>query len=89
MGGEIWGRARIFVDIKAWKLAYGFVLYVYKFVPALLGNEKYGLLLQMKGSALSISANIAESFKREDKMIKLIFTIWLKSHRRNQGITLF
>lgn len=62
-----------FEDILAWQKAYNFVLLVYKALGNYPKDEKYGLCSQFQRAAVSISANIAEGYKRVGKADKLHF----------------
>ena len=50
--------------LKAWQVAMEIVQDVYKFTQQLPGEEKYGLVSQMRRSAISIPSNIAEGAAR-------------------------
>lgn len=56
-----------------WRKAHEFVLAVYAFTAAFPKQETYGLTLQMRRSAVSIPANIAEGFRRRGKADKARF----------------
>ena len=51
-----------FKDLEVWKLSIDFVEDVYKLTNAFPGNEKFGLVPQMRRAAVSISSNIALMF---------------------------
>ncbi len=51
----------------------GFVLAVYPFTAAFPKQETYGLALQLRRSAVSIPANVAEGFRRRGKADKARF----------------
>ena len=65
--------ANSFTDIKAWQFAYQFVLSVYKVTRTFPDTERFALCSQFQRAAVSIPANIAESFKRLSKSEKLRF----------------
>ena len=50
--------------LKTWQVAMEIVQDVYKFTQQLPGEEKYGLVSQMRRSAISIPSNIAEGAAR-------------------------
>jgi four helix bundle protein len=62
--------ARTFRDLVVWRKAHEFVLAIYSFTAAFPKQETYGLALQMRRSAVSIPANIAEGFRRRSKTEK-------------------
>ena len=62
-----------FEDVKAWQLAHGFVLKVYRFTKAFPDEENFGLTSQLRSAAVSIEANIAEGYKKLSKADKLRF----------------
>ena len=57
-------KIRNFRDLQVWKLGKKVVLEVYKVTRTFPQNEVYGLVSQMRRSALSIPSNIAEGFNR-------------------------
>jgi len=61
------------MQLDVWKFAHTLVLDVYKFTSTLPNEEKYGLVSQMRRSAVSIPANIAEGFKRKGQNDKAHF----------------
>jgi four helix bundle protein len=56
--------ARTFQDLIVWQKAHQFVLGVYRFTKNFPKEEMYGLTSQLRRSAVSIPANIAEGFKK-------------------------
>ena len=62
--------ARTFQDLIVWQKAHAFVLAIYKFTANFPKEEMYGLTSQLRRSAISIPANIAEGFKRKTKADK-------------------
>ncbi len=65
--------ARTFQDLLVWQKAHQFVLGIYTLTAAFPKPETYGLALQMRRAAVSISANIAEGFRRRGKPDKARF----------------
>lgn len=63
--------AEDFEDLLVWQKAHGFVLSVYRFVPGLPKSEIFGIAGQLKRSAISVPANIAEGFKKRSRPDKL------------------
>jgi len=65
--------ARSFQDLIVWQKAHQFVLEVYRFTENFPPKEQYGLTSQLRRAAISIPANIAEGFKKKEKLIKSVF----------------
>jgi len=65
--------ARSFRDLLVWRKAHEFVLAVYAFTSGFPKEETYGLAAQMRRSAVSIPANIAEGFRRRGRVDKVRF----------------
>lgn len=62
--------AKDFKSLKIWQKAYELVLEVYKAAASFPPEEKYGLTSQLKNSANSVAANVAEAsgrFHTKDK----------------------
>jgi four helix bundle protein len=51
-------------DLRAWQMAYALGLKVYRFAGSFPGSEKFGLTLQLRRNAVSVSSNIAEGYGR-------------------------
>src|SRR5262249_27493499 len=62
--------AQSFRDLVVWQKAHSVVLEVYKLTRQLPKEELFGLVSQMRRSAVSVPANIAEGFKRKGKADK-------------------
>lgn len=54
-----------FQDLIVWQKAHSFVLRVYGWTEEFPKRELYGLTSQLRRSAVSIPANIAEGFKKK------------------------
>jgi four helix bundle protein len=54
-----------FTDLKVWQRSHSLALRVYRLTKALPGDEKYGLISQLRRAAVSVPTNIAEGSKRE------------------------
>ena len=83
-------KIKDFTDLDAWQEAHKLVLSIYKITNSFPEDEKYGLISQMKRSAVSVTSNIAEGFGRSTKKDKIRFyTIAIGSlyELRNQLIT--
>ena len=64
-------KAVSFEDSIAWQKAHQFVLDVYKLSQKFPDSEKFGLTSQLRRSAVSIAANIAEDFKKRSNKEKI------------------
>ena len=53
-----------FTDLKVWQRSHSLVLGVYKLTKSFPVEERFGLTAQVRRSAISIPANIAEGSKR-------------------------
>ncbi len=56
--------ARSFTDLDVWKNSHACVLEVYRLTETFPNHERYGLTIQLRRSAVSIPANIAEGFRK-------------------------
>lgn len=63
--------ARTFSDLVVWQRAHQFVLAVYALTADFPKQETYGLALQKRRAAVSISANITEGFRKRGKAVKI------------------
>ena len=59
--------AKNFQDLVVWQKAHQFVLSVYGYSKSFPKHELYGLTSQLRRSAVSIPANIAEGFKKKTR----------------------
>lgn len=57
-------RVQHFRQLETWQEAHKLVLMVYRVTKGFPGDERYGLVSQMRRAAVSVQANIAEGFKR-------------------------
>ena len=57
--------AKSFEDLIVWQKAHQFVLMVYNYTSKFPNSEIYGLTSQFRRAAVSISANLAEGFKKK------------------------
>ncbi len=62
--------AETFEDLIVWQKSHQLTLGVYKLTASFPREELYGLVSQMRRAAVSISANIAEGFKRRSRSDK-------------------
>ena len=65
--------AASFEHLVVWQRAHQFVLAAYRLSQTFPRSETYGLSSQFRRAAVSISANIAEGFKKRGKPDKLRF----------------
>ena len=65
--------AKSFEDLIVWQKAHQFVLKVYKYTSKFPNNETYGLTPQFRRAVVSISANLAEGFKKKGNADKVRF----------------
>ena len=65
--------ARSFEQLIVWQKAHQFVLGVYRFTGDFPRSEVYGLTSQLRRSAVSIPANLAEGFKKRGRADKVRF----------------
>jgi four helix bundle protein len=66
-------KAQNFQDLQVWQKAHELVLQVYRITAGFPKEELFGLTSQMRRSAVSVPANIAEGFKRKGKRDKARF----------------
>lgn len=65
--------AKCFEDLIVWQKAHQFVLSAYTLSKDFPKTETYNLTSQLRRAAISISANIAEGFKKRTKAEKARF----------------
>ena len=63
--------AHSFMDLIVWQKSHKFVLSIYKLTKIFPKYEMYILTSQLRRSAISIPANIAEGFKKKGKADKV------------------
>ena len=66
-------QARTFRDLLIWQRAHQFVLCVYRETEKFPRDERFGLTSQLRRSAVSVAANIAEGFVKRGVADKLRF----------------
>jgi four helix bundle protein len=64
---------KTFEDMPVWQKAMDLAVRIFEITEKLPKKEDYGLTSQIRRSALSVSANIAESFGRKHTLDKLNF----------------
>jgi four helix bundle protein len=65
--------AQTFEDLVVWQKAHQVVLEVYRVTGTFPRQETYGLVSQLRRSAVSVPANVAEGFRRRGRADKLRF----------------
>lgn len=66
-------KIQSFTDLYAWQEGHKFVILMYKLVQTLPHSENFGLKLQIRRAAVSVTSNIAEGFSRQTHKEKLHF----------------
>jgi len=66
-------KIKRFTNLDTWKQAHKSVLLVYKITETFPKAEVFGITIQMKRAAISISSNIAEGFGRKGYKEKVQF----------------
>jgi four helix bundle protein len=70
---QITTKAKTFEELVVWQKSHQFALEIYKLTQSFPQHELFGLVSQIRRSAVSIPANIAEGFKRRGKADKVRF----------------
>ena len=65
--------AKVFQDLIVWQKGHELVLGIYKMTQSLPREELFGLTSQIRRSAVSVCANVAEGFRRKGKADKIRF----------------
>ena len=65
--------AKHFQELIVWQKAHELVLEIYRLTRKFPKEETYGLISQLRRSAVSVPANIAEGFKKKGKNDKARF----------------
>ena len=78
-------KIQSFKDLIVWQQAHQLVIKIYKITKKYPRDEQFGLVSQMRRSAVSITSNIAEGFVRKsykEKVTKkkFTFTTFQKDH---------
>ena len=69
----IYKKIKHFTDLIVWQKSHQLVLDIYRMTSGFPSEEKFGLISQMRRTAYSIPANIAEGFKRQGAKDKIRF----------------
>lgn len=56
-----------FTDLEVWKAGHQLVLEIYELTKSFPSDERFGLTSQIKRSAASVTANVAEGYGRNSK----------------------
>lgn len=67
------GKIQSFTDLDAWKEGHQLVLLVYEITKEFPKEEMFGLSIQLRRCAVSITSNIAEGFSRQSYREKIQF----------------
>ncbi len=67
------GRILHFRQLEVWRESHRLVLMVYQVTRGFPGDERFGVVSQMRRAAISIPPNIAEWFKRRRIQDKIRF----------------
>jgi four helix bundle protein len=67
------GRIQSFTDLNVWKEGHQLVVLIYNITKVFPNTEAYSMTDQMRRSACSVTANIAEGFGRHSYKEKLQF----------------
>jgi len=65
--------AKTFEDVEVWKKAHAWVLTVYRLTERFPKHELFGLTSQLRRAAVSVPANFAEGFKKNEHADKARF----------------
>lgn len=66
-------NTKSFKDLVVWQKAHALVLEVYKLTEKFPKHELFGLTSQIRRSAVSVAANIAEGYKKKSDLDKARF----------------
>lgn len=66
-------KTRTFEELIVWQKAHQLALEIYKVTRKFPKEETYGLTSQIRRSAVSVAANIAEGYRRKSKKEKTYF----------------
>ena len=64
-------KSRSFQSLLVWEKAHNFVLSLYKRTKSFPEDERFGLTSQIRRASISITANIAEGYRKISKKDKL------------------
>ena len=67
------GKIESFTDLNVWKEGHKLVMMIYAVTKLFPKEELFGLVSQMRRSAVSITSNVAEGFSRQSYKEKVQF----------------
>lgn len=79
MNNIVVSKIRSFTDLIAWQKGHVFVIQIYRLTREFPREEMFGLTSQLRRSAVSITANIAEGFVRRSYKEKIQFYLIAQS----------
>ena len=66
-------KSKSFEDLTVWQKTHQLVLFIYGISKDFPKDERFGLISQIRRAAVSVSANIAESYRKVSKKEKVHF----------------
>lgn len=66
-------KSKTFKELIVWQKAHKFVLAVYKMTKSFPKEELFGLTSQFRRAAISVTANIAEGYRKRGSLDKVRF----------------
>lgn len=66
-------QIKSYEDLVAWQKAYAFVIEIYRATARFPGDERFGLVSQLRRAAVSVPSNIAEGYGRSSRQDYLHF----------------
>ena len=69
---------KTFQDLKVWLKGHLLVIKIYKVTKIFPKEERFGLISQIRRSAISICANITEGYKKSTKDFRLYLFSYLR-----------
>lgn len=77
-------KLKSFHDLRVWQEAHAYALKIFKATKKFPSEEKFGLVSQLRRSAVSVASNIVEGFKRRGKDSMHFYTISEASLEENR-----
>ena len=75
------GNINTFKDLRVWSKGHDLVLEIYKQTKLFPDEERFGLVSQIRRSAVSICANISEGYKKAQRNLSDILKYTPRTHR--------
>ncbi|OGH69652.1 MAG: hypothetical protein A3C90_02490 [Candidatus Magasanikbacteria bacterium RIFCSPHIGHO2_02_FULL_51_14] len=66
-------KIKSFTDLRAWQEGHKLVLMIYELAKKFPKDEVFGLTIQLRRAAVSVTSNIAEGFSRQSYKEKIQF----------------